>query len=265
MGASSAAMLFIEWGAYEAVALISGSISSLTLAAHTIIGVTASLNYMPLLGVSVAGGIRVGQFMGERKPEMAKVAYFCSMVLGGLVVTLLAIFVFTTRNVWPMVFTNDVQVIQLVSSYISVLCLYSVFDGGQCIACGIVKGVGKPFYAALWNFVAYVIIGVPASYLLAINADLKLLGVWIGFMMAVFVAYVALTYTLATINWEKLSEIAWKRAINGLQEVDALKSGVEVELKEVKSVLVEETNVSSDESDSSKLFVISTEIEEASV
>jgi MATE family multidrug resistance protein len=182
LGLPSAVMLFVEWGSYEALSLVAGLIDTHTLAAHTIMATTVSLAFMPILGFAVAGSIRVGMKMGERKVEDAKRVL---RVLGAIAFAYEAMYV---------------------------LCGYVAFDGMQCVLSSIMRGLGKPTIAAFANVGAYVVVGLPVAYALAIPAEVGLAGIWWGFTLAVFVASIVLSIAVKRVNWTKASDVAVKRA-----------------------------------------------------
>jgi Na+-driven multidrug efflux pump len=219
LGFPSACMLLVEWGSFEAAALISGLVSMYALAAHTIIATTAGLSFMPILGFSVAAGIRVGQKMGERRPKDAALTYRVLLVIAGIYVSFNVIFITSVRTVWGRLFTEDDKVSELLSNWLILLAAYTVFDAFQCVCSGVLRGAGRPALAAGANIMAYLVIGLPSSYLLAINAGLGLPGVWLGFILAVFVAYIFMAMALSCLDWEKESKHAYERALQGLVQI----------------------------------------------
>lgn len=253
LGLPSASMLLVEWGAFEAAAVISGLVSVPSLAAHTVIATTAGLNFMVPLGISVAASIRVGQLMGERKPKEAAVTYRVTLLATTVYFVLNAMVVGALHSAWGHLFTDDADVLTLLSSWLPLLAIYTPFDALQCACSGVLRGVGRPGIAAIANVIAYIVIGLPLSYLFAIKLETgewnrmgvyrlllcgckgvlrpvaadcfaccRLLhtaglpGVWGGFIFAVFAAFLGLYIPLNVISWDKAAAKAHARAIQGM-------------------------------------------------
>lgn len=214
LGAPGALMLFIEWGSYEALSLIAGTISRNVLAAQAIMATTATLSFMPFLGFSVACCIRVGNFLGELHPEEARRSYRVTLAISGVLIAMNTFFVLALRNSWGLMFTDDLEVSQLVSNSLFILCAYTLFDGIQCVCTGALKGVSMPTPAAAINLLSYVAIGLPLAYYLATpsGAMMGLSGIWLGFVLAVLCAALCMTTLLFRISWEAKSQEAFERA-----------------------------------------------------
>lgn len=212
LGLPSAVMLMCEWGSYEAVSIFAGMISTITLASHTVIAMTAGLSFMPALGMSVAASVRMGQQMGERKAAAAAFTY--RIVVGAtLAYTIInALFILCVHTVWARVFTDDDEVEALISKWLWLLSAYTLFDALQCVCCGALRGLGRPSLAACGNIVAYLVCGLPLCYAFGMYAGMGLPGLWLGFCIAVTVAFVVLNVALLCINWEKEAEKAYARA-----------------------------------------------------
>lgn len=215
LGLPSALMLAVEWGAFEACAIIAGLVDTPTLASHTIMATTVSMAFMPVLGISVAGSIRVGQKMGERDVEGAKRVFRVVAGLGAAFELCNAVFMSAIRLQWGHVFTDDPEVIAKLADSMYILSLYVIGDGGQCIVSGIMRGLGRPGIAASANVIAYLALGLPISYALAINQGMGLSGIWWGFTVAVSLALLALSIGSKMVDWKKASDVAVKRALEG--------------------------------------------------
>ena len=212
LGLPSAAMLFFEWASYEVTAVIAGLISITALATHSILATTASLAFMPILGFGVATMIRIGNRLGERRPEEAKRSFRVAMAVWCVYASLNAAFLLSVAPVWGRVFTDDADVDAYVTRIMWVLALYGVFDTGQCILCFVFRGLGRPGLAALANGTGYVCVGLPLAYVFGINLGGGVLGMWLGYAVAVTVVFALLSLLLRCVDFNKESERAHARA-----------------------------------------------------
>ena len=170
LGAPSALMLLVEWGSFEAQSLIAGVFSTTVLAAHTVLATTSAFAFMVILGFSIAAGIRVGQRMGENQPTLAGLTYRTTLMLGACSISLNALFILSVRPVWGEVFTDDGDVVGLVSTWLPLLALFTIPDTLQGITSGTLRGLGFPGVAAAGNVLSSVVVGLPVSYGLCIGA-----------------------------------------------------------------------------------------------
>jgi Na+-driven multidrug efflux pump len=215
LGIPSAAMLFVEWGSYEATSLLAGLLGTVVLATHTVIATTASLSFMPILGFGVAASMRIGQRMGEREPGLAKLAYKVTLSICVAYVLLNGLFIVCVRTVWGRIFTEDPVVLQDIAETLWVLAFYTIFDALQCVCSGALRGLGRPDIAAVANVAGYVVVGLPLAYACAIPGGIGLLGIWLAYVVAVFVVFVLLAIIIARLDWGAESDKAWKRATKG--------------------------------------------------
>ncbi len=211
LGAPGAAMLFVEWGAYEGLSLIAGTISRATLAAQSIMATSATLSFMPFLGLSVAACIRVGNSLGELSPAKARRSYHVAMALSGVLMAINTLVVLSARSYWAQLFTDDEEVAQLVSGTMFLLALYTLFDGIQCVSCGVLKGLSLPGPAAAVNVLSYLAVGLPLAYFLANPAGMGLHGIWLAFSAAVLTASLCMTGLLVRVDWEAKAKEAQER------------------------------------------------------
>ena len=216
LGVPSAAQLVAEWSSYEVATIIAGVHGLDTLAAHNVLSTSAGLLFMVGLGVSVSGSIRVGKRLGENKPLEARLAYRAVTLCTVAVMAFNAGVTLAARPVWARVFTDDAAVVGLVTRWLPLLALYSMFDAGQCIASGTLKGVGRPALAAVSNVVAYCVISLPlCHYLCNGPPHWGLPGVWAGFVVGVATSCVFLNTILHVLDWRREAEVAHNRALQG--------------------------------------------------
>lgn len=201
MGMPAAAALMVEWGSYEALALIAGSLGRLELATHAVLAMTASLSFMPFLAVSVATCIRVGQALGDARPDAARLSVRVALLLTAVLFTLNAVIIAAVHSFWGLLFTDDEEVVLLVAKVIPLLALYAVFDGCQCVLSGALRGLAMQSFAAGANICSYLGVGLPLAYTLALVAHMRLPGMWVAFSCAVFTASAIMAAKLQRVNW----------------------------------------------------------------
>ena len=67
------------------------------------------------------------------------------------------------------------------------MCWYIFFDAIHGANTGIIRALGYQFPASIWTLVCYYIFGLPLALHFAFNKDLKVQGMWEGFLIAMLV------------------------------------------------------------------------------
>jgi Na+-driven multidrug efflux pump len=215
LGLPSASMLMVEWGTFEALAVVAGRLGRVSLATHSVLATSAALSFMPFLGVSVAACVRVGSAMGDLRPTDAQRTLRVALFLGAIVAIANALLLLLCRSWWGEVFTDDTAVVELTGRILPILATYVIFDGAQCVLSGVLRGAALAGTAAGINVAAYLggimlAVGLSDPHWVG-GAQWGLAGVWIAFVCAVFVAAVAMMATLQCKDWQKMSEGAHVR------------------------------------------------------
>lgn len=218
LGLPSASMLIVEWGTFEALAVVAGRLGRVQLATHSLIATTAAMNFMPFLGISVAACVRVGSAMGDLRPLDAQRTLRVALFLCVIVAICNALLALLCRSVVGRVFTDDPAVVDLTARIIPILAVYFIFDGMQCVLSGVMRGAALAGTAAGINAAAYFMgilfaVGLSDPRLQA-GAHWGLSGIWFAFLVAVFIASLAMMSTLQCTKWEKLAQDAHTRGKN---------------------------------------------------
>ncbi|PNJ06111.1 SLC47A2 isoform 11, partial [Pongo abelii] len=121
-------MICVEWWAYEIGSFLMGLLSVVDLSAQAVIYEVATVTYMIPLGLSIGVCVRVGMALGAADTVQAKrsaVSGVLSIVGISLVLgTLISIL----KNQLGHIFTNDEDVIALVSQVLPVYSVFHVFE-----------------------------------------------------------------------------------------------------------------------------------------
>ncbi|KAI0700316.1 MOP flippase [Cytidiella melzeri] len=199
-------MVGTEWAAFEIVALAAGRLGALPLAAQSII-MTADqiLNTIPF-GIGVAASTRVGNLIGLRSATAAKRASHASALLSVVTGLVIMITLLATKNVFGKIFSDDMDVVELVSKVMPLVASFQIADGLAGSCGGVLRGQGRQHLGALFNLVAYYVLALPMGITLAFHprTHLGLQGLWIGQVVALFVVGLG-EYTVVWLgtNWER--------------------------------------------------------------
>ncbi|XP_052182903.1 protein DETOXIFICATION 16-like isoform X2 [Diospyros lotus] len=215
----SAFMVCLEYWSYELLVLMSGFLPNpkLETSMMAISFDTSSLVFRIPYGLGSAVSTRVSNELGAGKPRVARLAAQIAISLAaaqGLVVSLT---MFSVRNAWGYMYTNEEEVVKYMASVMPVLVISTFMDGIQAAlsdfraAKGIARGCGWQKMAAFVNLGAYYLVGLPLSIILAFVLDLGGNGLWMGIISGTgSQALLILVLTIHT-DWEYQARKARER------------------------------------------------------
>uniref|UniRef100_A0A3Q3WMB2 Multidrug and toxin extrusion protein n=1 Tax=Mola mola TaxID=94237 RepID=A0A3Q3WMB2_MOLML len=201
----STLMLCFEWWVYEFGGFFAGMLSEDDLAAQHVIVMTAFITYMFPLGVQAAACARVGNALGAGDTARAILSSKMSFCLAGGFAVVEGVFLGSTKSVIGRMFTNDEKIIGLVSHVITAYSFLQFFDG-LCVGKGIFLGLGKQKIPAVTNFVVYYCIGLSLSITFMFVVKLRVLGFWLGLLVAVVIQSTFSIIVIFKLNWKSMTE-----------------------------------------------------------
>ena len=143
---------------------------------------------MMMQGLAFAVSILVSNAWGRSDvplvKEYARKGYFLILSIS----LIFSILVYVFRHAAVGMFTDSEEVRSAALSLLFVLFSYQLGDGLQLCFANALRGIKdvKPImYVA---FVSYFIVGIPVSYLLGFQANMGLVGIWLGFPAGLTVA-----------------------------------------------------------------------------
>ena len=193
LGLPSGFQYFFEVGAFSFAVIMVGWLGTKQLAAHQIAINLASISFMAVLGISVAGSIRVGNAVGMKDIAETRRAGFTASLLGASIMLVAGIIFILFRNYLPTLYVNDEDVISYASSLLIIAALFQISDGTQAVGIGILRGLTDVKIPTAITFIAYWIVGLPVGYLLGFTFELGVQGVWIGLLLGLTTSAILLT------------------------------------------------------------------------
>lgn len=184
IGAPIGAQQALEAGAFGAIGLLMGVLGTIEMAAHQIAITLAALTFMVPLGVATAAAVRVGYAIGAGDDARAKAAIRAAYVCGVGFMTITAVAFLTAPRLLASAFTSDARVIALAAVLIPIAGVFQVFDGGQAVGAGVLRGAGDTTAPLLVMLASYWLVGVPVSAYLGFETELGARGLWWGFVVS---------------------------------------------------------------------------------
>lgn len=174
----------LEAAAFGAIGLLMGVLGTTEMAAHQVAITLAAFTFMVPLGVGSASAVRVGRAIGAGDMERARAAIRASYLCGVGFMTLTAIAFIALPHVFASAFTRDDRVIELASTLIPIAGVFQVFDGGQAVGAGVLRGAGDTRAPLITMLASYWVVGVPVSAYLGFHTQLRAAGLWWGFVVS---------------------------------------------------------------------------------
>jgi multidrug resistance protein, MATE family len=197
IGLPISCQLMLEVGTFGAVALLMGRFGSEALAAHQITVSCAGFTFMVPLGIAMAVTIRVGHSLGCGQPER------CTPILIGAHATTFLVMgtsalTFLFGGAWIAgLFSPDPSLIEAAAGLLAIAAAFQIFDGGQVISMGGLRGIKDVNLPTALIFVGFWVIGIPLGAYLAFARDFGPRGLWIGLATGLGFAALVLTLRLA--------------------------------------------------------------------
>ncbi len=189
--------MLAETGMFAASAVMMGWLGAQTLAAHSIALEITAMFFMIHMGLSNAATVLVGRARGRRDMPGLRAAARASVIISmAVAVTTMGIYlVLGEVMVGAFLSPDDPERAVIVPLGVTLLWVAAIFqlaDGGQAMAMGLLRGIQDTKVPMVIAAISYWLIGIPAGYALAFLAGLQGVGLWLGLVVGLSVAAVAL-------------------------------------------------------------------------
>jgi multidrug resistance protein, MATE family len=180
LGLPASAQILLEIGAFSAATALCAKLGPIQLSGHEIALNCAAFTFMVPLGISSAAAVRVGQNLGREDTIGARRAGWSAILLGAGCMICCGLLFLAIPVQLARIFSPDPQVVRVGAMLLRVAAAFQLFDGLQVVTTGALRGAGDTRTPMVANFVAYWLIGLPLSYMLAFRLGWGSFGIWIG-------------------------------------------------------------------------------------
>ena len=180
MGLPAAGCLLFEVSAFAAAALMMGWLGATALAAHQIALSCAAFTFMFPLGLAMAVSLRLSKAFGAGRSDLLRPIGFGALLFSSALMLTFATVFALAGGTLARGFSTDPAVTALAGRLLVVAAIFQVFDGGQVLGAGALRGLTDVKVPMLITFTAYWLLALPAAYGLAFHTPLGPAGVWTG-------------------------------------------------------------------------------------
>ncbi len=190
---------------FNCMTLVMGRFGTASLAAHQIALNFASITFMVPLGLGMASTVRVGLAMGAGDPARARQAGFTAMALSAAFMVpcglIMVLFGAQIAGLYLGGHTGaDAAVIAMAALFMKAAAAFQVFDALQVVGAQSLRGLKDARMPMILAGASYWLVGIPTCLLLGLVLDMRGLGIWIGFVVALGVAA-----TLLCLRFQRLT------------------------------------------------------------
>lgn len=183
----SAQMTF-ESGSFTVAAVMAGWIGSIALAAFQVTVMLGTLGFCVYYSLAAAVAVLVSNAAGlSDRPLMRRTAMSGYVILMLFATCSSLIFWMFGADV-IRVFTHDAEVLALGMTLIVPLMMYQYGDATQITFANSLRGTANVMPMMWISFVSYIVVGIPATYILGFTAGLGLYGILLSFSVSLFLA-----------------------------------------------------------------------------
>ncbi|XP_059302414.1 protein DETOXIFICATION 49-like [Lycium ferocissimum] len=194
----------LEWWWYEIMILLCGVLINprATVASMGILIQTTSLIYIFPSSLSFSVSTRVGNELGARQPNKAKLAAIVGLA-GSFILGFSALFfAVTVRKVWAKMFTQDQEIVALTALVLPIIGLCEIGNCPQTTGCGVLRGTARPKVGANINLGCFYIVGMPVAVGLSFYLGFDFEGLWMGLLAAQASCMVTMLIVLLRTDWD---------------------------------------------------------------
>ena len=180
IGLPSAAEGFADMGSFALFTVIIGMTGTVSLAAANISVQMLSFSFMPMWGLTIAGSVLTGNWLGKGDPDAAA-AYGRQVFKLGLYYTLFVATILLALNVRIYrLFTPDPEVLAFAGGLVAAVAFFQVGDSMRMVGSGLLTGAGDTRF----NMVVSLAVGwgifIPLTWLLIVRLGGSVVTAWVG-------------------------------------------------------------------------------------
>lgn len=193
LGLPIALAICMEVLLFSIVSLVISPLGSQVVASHQIALQTGSILFMVPLSTGTAITILIGQRLGQKKVEEAKIVSFHAIITCLGLASLSALFIVLFREQIPFIFTNDLPTVTMAATLLIFAAMFQLPDAMQAVCSGILRGYKHTKSIFFVTFFCYWIVGMPLGLTLSRTdwlspEPLAAMGFWITFCVTLTLA-----------------------------------------------------------------------------
>lgn len=214
-GVPSAVHLFLDVASFALFVLIVGRLGAVALAASNIALAVNGLAFMPLLGISMATSILVGQYQGRRDAVTAEKATWNSLRIGWIYMALVgATFVLFPRAYFTFFQTRGEtggltmeQLLPVGRRLLYMMAAWGLMDTTNLVLSGALKGAGDTRFVMVYSVAIAWGFWITGEWLIVFVLGRGVVAAWLWLTIYVFVLAAGYWLRFRTGRWKQIELI----------------------------------------------------------
>ncbi len=202
VGSPAAWENFVDMSGFTAFSVIVGTLGTAALAANQITIHLLSFVFMPMWGLTTAGAVLTGNWIGAARPAQAAAYARQVYKLGLYYMATVGVLFLALRGQLFHVFSDDPAVLALGTPLVLVSALFQLPDGLRMIAVGVLQGAGDTRYPMLVSLAVLWGVFIPLSWWLVIGNGATPAQAWLGGAVCYGLAALLLYLRFRSNRWQ---------------------------------------------------------------
>ncbi len=207
IGVPIALTMTFEGAVFSAATFLMGLIGVTEVAAHAIALQIAAITFQIPFGIAQAATIRVGIAFGARDRDWIARAGRVALILGIGIMALASIALWAAPALFVSLYLDlsapdNARTGALAISYLAIAAAFQLFDGGQAVAAGVLRGLQDTRVPMIIAGLGYWVAGFGTAILFGFVLGWEGVGIWVGLATGLAVVAVLLLY-----RWVRRTEI----------------------------------------------------------
>ncbi|MDH2924522.1 MATE family multidrug resistance protein [Nicoletella semolina] len=188
--------VFTEVMLFSASGLIISPLGAQVVASHQAALQTGSFFFMIPLSMSIAATILIGQTLGAKEIEKAKILSYHAMFTCAMIAIVMGVIIFLLKDSLPHLFTQEPTSLVIASNLLIFAAIFQIPDALQVVCNGILRAYKFTKPTLIITIICYWLIGIPFGYILAMTdwlvEPMAAAGFWVIFCLCLTLASVFL-------------------------------------------------------------------------
>jgi MATE family multidrug resistance protein len=170
----------LESAAFNSLTMMAGWLGPLALASYSISLNLLALVFMLALGFGSATAVRVGAARGAANHRRMVAAGWIGLLTATALMAAVGVIIWLLRVEIAMIYTSEPDLLLILPGLFAIIALLLIPDGGQVVMTFALRGAGEAWGPTVLHLMAFIIVMIPAAWMLAFPMELGVNGLMIS-------------------------------------------------------------------------------------
>jgi len=190
----------LESTAFNSLTMMAGLLGPLALASYSIALNLLALVFMLALGLGAATAVRVGTARGAGNHHNMVAAAWIGLATTTVVMAAVGGAIWLLRGELAGFYTSEADLLRVLPGLFAIIALLLIADGGQVVMTFALRGAGEAWAPTALHLVAFILVMIPAAWLLAFPVGLGTTGLMMAIAMGAGTSLAILSLRFAIVS-----------------------------------------------------------------